>query len=299
MDYKIDNLLVTGNGFDLDLGLRSLYSQFVESNLWNLMSIKRKKDNPYFSLLDYIEKQHKEDNWFDLEVSMLDYVLSDDKTLVHNVEEDKKDYDAICNTLVDYLSMCFWGTNNVRNASIMMNSCAGDFLFKYFNPLFDNGRNVLCTFNYTPIEIIYSIVGGIPTNARYYHIHGEIKERDFINKKYDGSSIILGIMTEKEISDYSFMLKSNHHGYCLAKFEYYLLAAKNVYIFGHSLNQIDFPYFSNYFKKLDFGNVYSNLTIITKNQESKKCILNNIGNSGININNILSHVKIDFIFTEN
>lgn len=300
MTFKIDNLLIAGNGFDMDLGLETSYNKFVESDEWNIMRDRRKRDYPGFSLIDYIENEHNQ-RWFDIEKAMLNYVLSINKgEKANNVEEDKKDYHAICNALVEYLRNLFWKPIPAIVAQKMMNSCAGEILSCFFNPLLSCGHNVMYTFNYTPLEIIYSTVDGCPTTAEYYNIHGGINKDDFLNGIYDGSSIILGIMSKKEIApDYSFMIKSNHPNYILSNIENDLMSARNVYIFGHSLNPIDFGYFENYFKMLESNTEQERtLTIITKNKNSADNLLKNINIMGISDNKIRAHTKVECVFTD-
>lgn len=302
MNFEIDYLLIAGNGFDMDLGLKTSYKDFFESDEWKHMCDGQKKGKSHPSLIDYIEekRKNKEGYWYDLEQTMLDYVLPrKDGTFVNNADEDKKDYDTICNTLVEYLCNLFWKEPNIV-AQKMMNSYAGDLLYAFFDPL-NSGRNILYTFNYTPLEIIYGIVGGWPTTAEYYNIHGGISKDDFFKKKYDGSSIILGIMTDKEIAPgYSFMVKSHHPKYCRSNIEQDLITAHHVCIFGHSLNQIDFGYFEGYFKMLtSYTEKKRDLIIITKNKKTKGELLDNLEKMEISIEDVFEHALVKFAFTDN
>lgn len=301
MSFEIDYLLVTGNGFDLDLGIGSSYSQFVMSDSWRQMSKTRKKKFPPPSLIDFIEQKYKDNRkWFDLESAMLNFVLPNEHTsLVYNVEEDKKDYEAICTALVEHLCKCFYDPNPGEVASKMTKSYAGELLCDFFDTFMNIGRNIMYTFNYTPIEVIYGVVGGLPTTAEYYNIHGKISKNDFFNKNYDGSSIILGIMTKKEIlPDYSFLIKSNHPKYNKNNIEDDLLSARNVIIFGHSLNKIDFGYFDKYFSMLASNDDKDRtLTIITKDESSRINILDNLRNMGIPVRDIFAHTNIQFVLT--
>ena len=164
MNFEIDNLLITGNGFDLDLGLNTSYNNFVGSDEWRRMHEIRKEENPHPSLIDFIERNKENNAIFDLESTMLEYVLLNEKGLfVKDVNEDRKDYEVICKTLVEYLRSLFW-RNPATVVNQMYSSYAGQFLYIFFNPLLSTGPNVMCTFNYTPIDIIYSSVGGLPTN---------------------------------------------------------------------------------------------------------------------------------------
>lgn len=304
MNFEIDNLLITGNGFDMDLGLQTSYKSFVKSDEWNRMRNKRKKENPHYSLIDFIEEASiRDEKWNDLEGTMLEYVLPNrDANFVNNVEEDKEDYAAICKTLVEYLCNLFWKPKPIVVAEHMSKSFAGQLFSDFFDPLFGPDRNVLYTFNYTPLEIIYSNVNGFPTTAEYYNVHGFISREDFLKKTYDGSSIILGIMTDKVIAPgYSFLIKSNHPNYkkILSNIEHDLIYARNVIIFGHSLNEIDFGYFLSYFKNIEINvKKERKLTIVTKDDESKKSIITNIEKMGVSYGDICNHTNVEFIHTD-
>ena len=52
------NLLIIGNGFDIDLGLKTKYSDFIESNCFD-----ENKNNLFKS----IYRSYKNMNWIDLE----------------------------------------------------------------------------------------------------------------------------------------------------------------------------------------------------------------------------------------
>lgn len=294
--------MITGNGFDMDLGLETSYSKFIESEEWKNMRKYRKQEYSSPSLIDFIENQYKsaqKGGWFDLESTMLDYVLPNaEGHFVNNAEEDKKDYNAICNALVEYLCKLFWKPSPAKVAIRMSSSYAGDLLYALFDPL-NSYRNVLYTFNYTPLEVIYSNIGGWPTTAEYNNIHGRVNEDDFFNEKYDGSSIILGIMTDEAIApEYSFLIKSNHPKYCSTNIEKDLVSARSVYIFGHSLNPMDFGYFKNYFKFLESDmDKERELFFITKDESSKRILLDNIRKMGISIEELNNHINIRWKFT--
>lgn len=305
MNFEIDYLFVTGNGFDMDLGLNTSYSKFVESEEWMIMRNKRKQENPNPSLIDYIEYEHKigkEEGWFDLESAMLHYVLPNDEGhFIDNAEEDKIDYNVICKALVEYLCNLFWKPEPIKVVHKMSNSFAGYLLSLFFDPMSSSGRNVMYTFNYTPLEIIYSNVGGLPTTDVFFNIHGAISKDDFLNKRYDGTSIILGIMTDEQIAPgYSFLKKSKHPQYIATPIEHDLVSARNVIIFGHSLNQMDFGYFKRYFEMLESNtDKERTLTIVTKNDESKDKLLNNIRTNGISVKDVEEHIKIEYGLTDN
>ena len=61
-------VLVFGNGFDLDLGLNTRYSDFAKSKEW-IELFERKNDNDN-CLSSYLYKKSKVDDWFNIEKSL-------------------------------------------------------------------------------------------------------------------------------------------------------------------------------------------------------------------------------------
>jgi len=55
-----NRLLIIGNGFDLDLGLKTSYSDFIESD--NFKSIAHK-----YQLLNFLSEKFHTEKWIDLE----------------------------------------------------------------------------------------------------------------------------------------------------------------------------------------------------------------------------------------
>ena len=84
-----NNIFIIGNGFDLDLGLHTKFSDFANSTFW---PIAKKKDKPqelpprtargsFMAMLPlpqntllehYLEDKRDKESWFDLEGYLLD-----------------------------------------------------------------------------------------------------------------------------------------------------------------------------------------------------------------------------------
>lgn len=305
-DYKYDNLLVVGNGFDLNLGLRTTYRDFANSRIFKRMYIKRTQEklqmgNLFPSLIDFLYGKKYQDKWYDIENALLEYVSrKQDGDFVNNVIEDKKDFQLVCKSLIDYLASFFDGRNNDPNISIkMMESPAGKLLLRL-----NSHNNIVYSFNYTPIELILCLLGkdqfSDPLNA--VRIHGEIKDETIIKKDIKDNIIILGIETNniRNISpEYSFLIKSNNEAYRSTSIATDLLNSRNVIFFGHSLNEMDFGYFDGYFKMLTCNtDKERKLTVITKDNSSRIKILDNIRKMGISVRDIFAHTDVQFFLTE-
>lgn len=300
--YKYDNMLVIGNGFDLNLGLRTTYKDFVNSRIFKRVYVKRlqekcKGDNPQPSLIDYLYGKKFLEKWYDIESALLEYVSrKPDGSFVNNVEEDKKDYERVCESLVEYLASLFKVKDQIGLANKMGKSAAGQLLLKM-----NSYNSILYSFNYTPIDLIIGAIY-VPKDLNAKRVHGEIKKETIFEGNLHNNSIILGIETNDINSiapGYSFLLKSNNPSYKSTNIASDLLDSKKVIFFGHSLNQMDFGYFEGYFRTLA-SNTDRNrmLTIITKDESSRITILDNIRKMGISVRDIFAHTNIQFVLTD-
>lgn len=294
--YKYDHLLIIGNGFDLNLGLPTTYRNFVESLIFKKMYVKRMqekhaKGKTQPSLIDYLYGKKFYERWYDIEQALLEYVSrKPDGSFVNNVEEDKKDYELVCNALVEYFgSILKTLISNVIDEFRELPACQ---LLKAFY----SSRNIVYTFNYTPIDEVLETISTIK-------VHGEIEMDTIAKGKINKSHIILGIETNDLSTiapDYTFLLKSNNAAFRSSQIALDLLYAKNVIIFGHSLNQMDFGYFDGYFKLLASNTDKDRrLTIITKDEKSRVSLFDNIRRMGISVRDIYAHTKVENIHTAN
>ena len=78
----IKTLYIIGNGFDIELGYPTRYSDFISSKEWCELI----KGNPSSRLLSFIDKR-KTNNWFDLETLLLEFASDNENVLT--AKEDK------------------------------------------------------------------------------------------------------------------------------------------------------------------------------------------------------------------
>lgn len=301
VQYKYRSLLVIGNGFDLNLGLPTTYRNFIESCIFKKMYVKRlqKKKTQKIqqpSLIDYLYGKKFYERWYDIEQALLEYVSRrPDGSFVNNIKQDRDDYSCICKTLIEYLSSLFKSNKLFDVGNTAAAKVLNSFLFR---------DSLIYSFNYTPIDLIINALtfGDYSSNEKTC-MHGEIKADSIFKGNVHDNSIILGIETDDLGSiapGYSFMIKSNNPTYKSTLLATDLLVSREVVFFGHSLNKMDFGYFDQYFRflttNIDKGR---RLTIITKNEDSRVSILNNIRQMGISVRDIFAHVKIDMILTDN
>ena len=287
----------------MNLGLKSTYRDFAQSCLFKRMYIKRQqgkkvKENPLPSLIDYLYGKKFYERWYDIEGALLEYVSrKPDGSFVNNIEEDNTDYKYVCETLIEYLASFFKGEGQSRLADKMISSAAGKLLRSMWGE-----DNIIYSFNYTPIRLIASIVIACNLKSDIVRVHGKIEEDSIFQDRLKDNSIILGIETN-DISNiapgYSFMLKSNNPAYKSTNIASDLRHTKNVIFFGHSLNQMDFGYFDSYFKLITSSASEGRiLTLITKDDNSRVALLDNLRKAGVSVRDLFAHTKVEIILTD-
>lgn len=297
LKYKHEYMLIIGNGFDLSLGLPTTYRNFVESCVFKKMYVKRmheKKENKIAepTLLDYLYGKKFSERWYDIEAALLEYVSKKpDGSFVNNVKEDKRDYELVSEALVEYLSVIL---RKIKPSDIdnMRNLPAGRLL-----NVLNSSKNIEYTFNYTPIERVLETCA-VDSNK----VHGEVTIETIEKGNAKDSRIVLGIECNDLNSiapGYSFLIKSNNSSFTSSNIASDLLNSRNLIIFGHSLNQIDFGYFDEYFKALTTNkDAKRSLTIITKNDTSRREILDNLRTKGVSVREMFTHTDIKVIMTD-
>ncbi len=291
--------MVIGNGFDLDLGFKTKYSDFAASEEWESMLAENKERCRKGSLMLFLDDKRKIDDWFDIEALLLEFATSDrtNRGFVPNAEEDYKDFFLICDALKRYLTRIMT-TDHIESYE----SVAVKLVNAYYKEFSNN--NEVFSFNYTSIEQILKSISNNYHITPFVHIHGSILD----------DSLILGIESESPLTvipGYSFLYKTNSPHYKSIDIERSLLESEEVIIFGHSLNQIDAPYFKPYLQMLEEervgmiegitgsqGEIKRRLTIITYDDNSDRVIRDNIRAMGISLHRIFNHATVEFIKTK-
>lgn len=280
----IKKVLVIGNGFDLDLGLKTRYSDFAKSIEWKKL-YNRKAMVKQSPLLQFLYGKSFIDQWYDIERALYEYsLIKSDFTYPTEIENDKKGYHAICDSLCKYLK------NNVYNSShSFFETAAGQLLVKMCNYNFIDYR--IYSFNYTPVDLYLRVLGRETCTPKIINIHGCIET----------NSIILGIENvdiRKLAPGYSFLFKSNNIDYKPTDFVTDIESANEVIIYGHSLNDFDFVYFKDYITNLlKVRDKRKKLFFITYDEESRKNILDNIRRQGFSVVDLFQETLVDFILS--
>lgn len=277
------NIFIIGNGFDLDLGLKTSYSDFAKSSFWPQ---QEGYTIPYMKT--FLEKKREAETWFDIEKSLTDYaqktncnILSFIRKWRYNSQVDKNYFDKIKDALCSYIK-------EQQEGDIKKSSVAEVVLKSVIsNGFFDS----IYSFNYTDLNVLAKKIG-INSEIKYNHIHGKISNK----------SIILGVNDTPIKNGYEFLQKNKSEYYRSHSIPDDLNKAKEVVFFGLSLPGIDYVYFEKFFKsQSEKGPLEDmkkkNITIFTKDENSRLNIINGLEKMGVNLHNINAHSNFKIIRT--
>ncbi len=280
--YK--KVFIIGNGFDLDLGWNTRYSDFATSQYWPTSNY-----NFYQNLQRVLQEKAYIEKWFDLEQVLLEYAILPPTKEYYNrtndyLKEDKKFFEKVSTSLTEYLQ------NEQKKTPIKKDSIA----IKVLKAIVNNGYfTSIYSFNYTDLNVVASKAGISPVS--YEHVHGNIKD----------NSIILGVKDSAELKEgYSFLYKTFNRHYESHPIQYDLMDADEVVFFGHSLGVNDYHYFQRFFQKQCDEQLErkdgKDITIITYNETSRISILEQLRKMNDNKTDQLFLLnRLQFICTEN
>lgn len=249
--------LVVGNGFDLDVGLKTRYIDFAESKWWPFKEARLQ--DGYETLAYTLNRKSRLERWFDVEEALYDYARIDGKLVLPPTiySQDKKTYVELNKRLILFLK------DIEDNLEPSKDSKAVRVLDEFFNK---DGEKRIYTFNYTDLSWIAQV------NEVYYdrsvpctYIHGSIGNRQ----------IILGVGSNRDLmKDYNLFYKTSSPIYQSSGIINDLMDSDEIIIFGHSLGTNDYPYFESAFRKaasLDTNSSVKrrNITIYTKSYDDR------------------------------
>lgn len=252
----MNDVLVIGNGFDLDLGLNTRYSDFYKSSCWPFS----RRNTP---LAQFLEKKFEINDWLDVEEALAEYGK---KSFIINSDAskyDEEDFNTLKSTFNKYVL-------REQESFVYKESTASRLLAAvlengYFEDIF--------SFNFTDLKYIAKEKLGIKNKFNYSHIHG---------RSIDGTAI-LGVGDYADVRDADdFMYKSFAKSYSPPLMIPTLLNANRVIIFGMSLGRVDYQYFDDFFKRVIDGYAddsigdCKDIIIFTYNEESRRKILRNL-----------------------
>jgi hypothetical protein len=131
------NLYIFGNGFDLDLGLKTSYSNFIESNDFKNL-IQPASDCTFAKYL--FKNYNPESKWMDIENELKIYI---NNVYSNNGIAFKREFQFLKSALVNYLH------SEIRNNRINYDSNAARICNKILDDIKNNIEVRIINFNYT------------------------------------------------------------------------------------------------------------------------------------------------------
>lgn len=283
--------LIIGNGFDIDLGLPSKYSDFADSPEFH--DLARRMHDMYFeeerknSLALQIQQASYNSNWFDIEEEIHKYVLNHPYLDDNMIRHVRSEFDALKRALTNYLKRVSkeldHKANKQRLAYVLLTILQNSPLSK-----------IDIYFNYTNPELFMEMPTYHEIGKGFFtYVHGSLRYDDIVL----GCDLKKGEKVNRQLSfmyKYNMLNKANH----VAR---HILEAKEVIFFGHSINEMDFCYFREFFKDASAApKPIRHLSIITYDETSERNIKDNIQNQGISVSDLYSNLwTFDFIHTKN
>lgn len=270
-------LFIIGNGFDLDLNLKTSYHDFLESHYFNRnlgLSITKNDLRRYkedINIFSYLKFKHDINGWIDVETELANLASRKikDASGIQEIfipvsEREKETFEQLRRSLCDYLKSLKY--HNIKYDSY------GLKILKILNNEYSNSE--IITFNYTDISRLASIIHENNIMIPVSYMHGNLESR---KTEFDDTSIILGFQDDIEIDDsYCFMIKSHSPYYSSHNLKSKLDQADEVIFFGHSLGSTDYPYFADFFQKqcaVKPDSEKIKVRIFTYDEESRQNIL--------------------------
>ena len=262
-DLGANTLLIIGNGFDLDLGLKTRYSDFAKSSFWPFRY-------RIFGLGGYLNLYQYSDHWFDLEARIAKYCEKSfhkylPKRIQKRIEEaDGRDDAIIIKNLWLYLSEEEKRMHLTQEYND--NSVACRLLKDVCTSLIPGS---IYSFNYTDLKQLSLDLGkDVAVGCNPIYVHGTLKERD----------IILGFNDGRRVVDYyNRFVKYRRKDYTPSSLFDAIEKYSTIIFFGLSFGEIDTPYFSGFFDRFLRGELKDKcVRIITRNNESRQEVMTNL-----------------------
>lgn len=273
----MNTVYVIGNGFDIDLGLKTRYSDFANSEYWPFKPKGGRYTSPLAMYLNY----HKDiDKWLDLENLLGTYAEDASAKGGITIEKDKSDFYKLKKSFSDYLSSI------TLDPALIEDSTAALLLKHFISKKLSEDR--LFSFNYTNLKL-FAVKCSINSFFLYSHIHGSLNK----------DNIVLGFGDNvKDIKGYNFMRKSFDPGYMPPNIINQLMNSSTAVFYGVSMGDIDYAYFDAYFKAVsdpDNENMLDKrIFIFTYDENSREEILENIL---VKTNYRLSNLRVRNVFS--
>lgn len=217
-------LLILGNGFDLDLGLKSSYGEFIQSEIFKDMQNNAPVGE---HLLKDLSNEFELQKWIDLEKWLKGHCTPDPSGFEYD-DEPINTCRLLTNALQKYINDCKPKEEGLENT----------YAYRVLEAVVKNEYFDIITFNYTNPFYLTGI-GNSDTDIT--HIHGAC----------GSETIILGFDDDRNVeAKYTELVKTCNSNYISNSVAYDIEEAEVIIFFGHSLGETDYFYFSELFSSL-------------------------------------------------
>ena len=227
-----ETLLIVGNGFDLSMGFKTSYGDFMKSSYF--------PHEETSSLCSYLHNQYEENmGWIDIENELSEYsrILTTKKLnakkikTILDIDSLREEYDELKSSLKCYLQ------EETKRA---------------FGPSPDNpakrvidqlpAESKIISFNYTSIIERMTRDRFCASKGNLLHIHGSLAPSD---------DIVFGVEDSAKLSkEHVFLYKAHSPHLKVQEFSDWLNSAERIIFYGYSLGDTDRQYFEKFFRKL-------------------------------------------------
>jgi hypothetical protein len=228
-------LIIIGNGFDLNLGLKTSWSNFLHSDQFRSHAASN------YTLFNYLQGSHDLNTWINVEEELAKYASKLDNYGA-SVDSFKQEFAVLSESLKEYLSENQVGetfSSITKTKSMHLIDKVQQILSKNIKPI------SVIDFNYTNSfkNLLYPLPPNMINPFSIKNIHGT----------YKGSDIIFGCENFGNAfptRNMGFIIKSHANNYNGAELKTNLREESEIVIFGHSLGSTDHPYFKDFFMNL-------------------------------------------------
>lgn len=257
------NVLIIGNGFDLDLGLKTSFHEFYNSPDWvcehetemfiskmtqaaNQKKLYNTMDtDSLFNTLD----ANPVDNWNELERIIEEFAMKCEESDSDNIQENHYELRTLCEKAKNFIA------ERTKEAELKTQSAAAQLL----KAISSNKEYKIFDFNYTDLNALAQAIG-IEKPIQFESVHGNINE----------ANVIMGAGNKANLKKYDIFKKMYARNYRSHNISQELQKAENVIFFGHSLCEPDNIYFRDFFVKQTQEDATSKqITFVTENDESR------------------------------
>lgn len=219
-------IIIIGNGFDLNLGLKTSYKDFMESNY---LSSLVENNNSLAKYLNNVSKLTQLRNWIDIEKELTEYSLAMTVVKDENINV-KNDFRNFKIALMDYLK-------EAQDKEINRNSKAFEMIKNEIDT-----ANRIYNFNYTnSVFKIVQLLGIDNIENKHFYVHGSLEQQDIIFGVEDNA---------KATEEHIFLKKAYNENFGKSDIKQCLNEENDLILFGHSLGITDISYFKDYIPNL-------------------------------------------------